>query len=215
MGFCYYNNIAIGAAHALARGLERVAIVDFDVHHGNGTQEIFQSDPGVLFISTHQFPYYPGTGAAGDTGRGEGIGYTVNVPLEAGATDHDYLSVFGGAVLPVLREFHPELILVSAGFDAHEQDPLAQMRVTTEGFRRLTGMLRDAADRLCGGRLVLVTEGGYALSALAASLDAALQVLEGAAVETVSSDSLRPATGRADRALTAVRAAQGRRWHEL
>ena len=215
MGFCFYNNVAVGAAHARTRGVERVAIVDYDVHHGNGTQEIFESDPRVLYVSAHQFPFYPGTGAAVETGKGDGRGFTVNLPLEAGATDGDYLVVFERAVLPVLNQFQPELLLVSAGFDAHEQDPLAQMRMTTEGFRRMTGMLRDAADRLCRGRLVLVTEGGYALSALGASLDAALQVLEGGQAETMPTTPLRPATGRADRALTAVRTAQGGRWHEL
>lgn len=215
MGFCLYSNVAVAAAHALAQGLQRIAVVDYDVHHGNGTQEIFYADPRLLFVSVHQFPFYPGTGAVDEIGSGEGAGMTVNIPLEAGATDGDYLAVFERAVLPVLHEYEPELLLVSAGFDAHERDPLAQMRVTAEGFRRIAGLLRDAADRLCGGRVVLATEGGYALDAFAASLDATLQVLEGAEAATQPDDALRRPTGRADRALTALRVAQAGRWHEL
>src|SRR5205085_3897064 len=125
MGFCLFNNVAIAAAAALARGLDRVAIVDIDVHHGNGTQWIFYDDPRVLYVSTHQFPFYPGTGAADETGVRGGAGFTVNVPLEAGATDADYDLVYRAAVAPVLEQFEPQLLLVSAGFDAHEQDPLA------------------------------------------------------------------------------------------
>jgi acetoin utilization deacetylase AcuC-like enzyme len=215
MGFCFYSNVAIGAAHALARGAARVAVVDYDVHHGNGTQEIFHADPRVLFVSVHQSPFYPGTGGVDEIGAGEGAGTTVNVPLDAGATDGDYLAVFERAVVPIVSEYAPELLLVSAGFDAHEADPLAQMRVTAEGFRRMTGLLRDTADRVCGGRLVLATEGGYALSALAASLDGALQVLEGADAATKPAGALRAPTGRADRALAALRAAQTGRWHAL
>jgi acetoin utilization deacetylase AcuC-like enzyme len=126
MGFCLYNNVAAGAAHALALGLERVVVMDYDVHHGNGTQWIFYDDPRVLYISTHQYPYYPGTGAATDVGRGNGEGYTVNVPLEAGATDGDYEEVFRTIVIPVIDQFRPEMLLISAGFDAHELDPLGR-----------------------------------------------------------------------------------------
>src|SRR4029079_7465460 len=125
MGFCLYNNVAVAAAHALSRGLARVAIVDIDVHHGNGTQWIFYDDPRVLYVSTHQFPFYPGTGAADETGAGKGTGYTVNIPLEAGATTADYWRVYSTIVAPVLQQFQPELLLISAGFDAHEDDPLA------------------------------------------------------------------------------------------
>jgi len=167
MGFCLYNNIAVGAAWARTRGLSRVAIVDYDVHHGNGTQWIFYADSAVLFVSSHQYPFYPGTGAATEIGEGAGTGFTVNFPLEAGATDADFDLVYRDAVIPVLREFGPELILVSAGFDAHERDPLGGMRMTTDGYGRLTARLLRAADDLCGGRIVFVTEGGYDLSALA------------------------------------------------
>lgn len=214
MGFCLYNNVAVAAAHALARGAGRVAVVDIDVHHGNGTQAAFFDDPRVLFVSLHQFPFYPGTGSAREVGRGEGRGYTVNVPLEAGATDGDYLRVMETVVEPVLHQFHPELLLVSAGFDAHEDDPLAQMRVTTAGFGLLVGRLCAAADALCGGGLVAVTEGGYALPALAAGLDLTTDLLAGL-VAVPDTTGLRPATGRADRAVAEVRAAHGARWHGL
>jgi acetoin utilization deacetylase AcuC-like enzyme len=177
MGFCLFNSIAVAAAHARASGLSRVAIVDYDVHHGNGTQWSFYDDSSVLFISSHQFPYYPGTGAAHDTGTGPGKGFTVNLPLEAGATDADYELVYQRLALPILRQFAPELILVSAGFDAHGRDPLAGMRLTTNQFGRLTALIADVANDVCGGRVVALTEGGYDLHALAASLGTAMQVL--------------------------------------
>jgi acetoin utilization deacetylase AcuC-like enzyme len=168
MGFCFYNSIAVGAADARARGLSRIAVVDYDVHHGNGTQWMFYDDPSVLFVSSHQYPFYPGTGAAGETGRGAGVGYTVNLPIEVGATDADFDAVYREAVIPALQQFEPELILVSAGFDAHELDPLAGMRMTTAGYGQLTARLLAAADELCDGRIVFVTEGGYDTGALAA-----------------------------------------------
>jgi acetoin utilization deacetylase AcuC-like enzyme len=167
MGFCLYNNVAVGAAYARARGLERVAILDYDVHHGNGTQWIFYEDPSVLFVSSHQYPFYPGTGAAGETGKDTGLGFTVNFPLEAGATDADLDLVYREGAIPVVRQFRPQIILVSAGFDAHERDPLGGLRMTTEGYATLTSRILNAADHLCEGRVVLVTEGGYDTSALA------------------------------------------------
>ncbi len=177
MGFCLYNNVAIGAAHARAQGARKVAIVDYDVHHGNGTQHLFEADPSVLYISTHQYPYYPGTGAAGEIGRGPGQGFTVNLPLEVGAVDEDYRLVFDEVVVPVLRQFEPDLLMISAGFDAHERDPLAGMRLTTPSFGAMTMALRKVAEECCRGRVVAVTEGGYDLQALAASLDAAIEAL--------------------------------------
>jgi acetoin utilization deacetylase AcuC-like enzyme len=168
MGFCFYNSVAVGAAAARAAGVSRVAIVDYDVHHGNGTQWMFYDDPSVLFLSSHQYPFYPGTGAATEIGRGAGSGYTVNLPMEVGATDADYDLVYRHVVIPVLEQFRPELLLVSAGFDAHELDPIAGMRMTSEGYANLTTQLLKAADRLCGGRVVFVTEGGYDTGALAA-----------------------------------------------
>jgi acetoin utilization deacetylase AcuC-like enzyme len=211
MGFCLFNNVAIAAAHARASGLARVAIVDYDVHHGNGTQWSFYPDPSVLFISSHQFPYYPGTGAAAETGTGAGHGFTVNLPLDAGATDADYDLVYERVALPVLRQFEPDLILLSAGFDAHQRDPLAGMRLTTGHFGRLTASIAAVADKVCGGRLVALTEGGYDLEALADSLAAALRVLGGeAAVE----DFVRPdgAAPRGEACLRSVTPEIGRFW---
>jgi acetoin utilization deacetylase AcuC-like enzyme len=167
MGFCLYNNIAVGAAAARAKGITRIAIVDYDVHHGNGTQAMFFHDPSVLFISSHQYPFYPGTGAADEIGAGEGTGFTVNLPMESGATDADYDLVYREAVLPVLAAYRPQLLMVSAGFDAHERDPLAGMRMTADGYNRLTARLIAAADELSEGRIIFVTEGGYDTSALA------------------------------------------------
>ena len=177
MGFCVYNNVAIGAALALARGLSRVAVVDFDVHHGNGTQWSFYDDPRVLFISTHQSPFWPGTGAAADAGQGDGEGFTINVPMAAGCGDADYALVFDEIILPVLNQFAPEMLLVSAGFDAHERDPLASMKVTTDGFRRMVDDLWSLASARCEGRLVAVTEGGYDLQALGQGLDQTVEAL--------------------------------------
>jgi acetoin utilization deacetylase AcuC-like enzyme len=179
MGFCLYNNIAVGAAHARAQGVKRVAIVDYDVHHGNGTQHMFESDPDILYISTHQYPYYPGTGAADEIGRGAGQGFTVNLPLEAGAVAEDFQRVFAEIVCPVLRQFEPDLLMLSAGFDAHEHDPLGGMRLDAEAFAAMTMELRKVAEEHARGRLVAVTEGGYDLAALASCLDATIQTLHG------------------------------------
>lgn len=180
MGFCLLNNVAVAAADAIARGVPRVAIVDIDVHHGNGTQAMFETDPRVLYVSTHQWPCYPGTGAVDETGRGDGEGFTVNVPLPPGCTDAEYDLAFARVVVPVLRAFDPGLLFVSAGFDAHEMDPLARMRVSEAGFDAMTRRLVAAADTSCEGRLVLVTEGGYYLPALGASLHAVLGAMVGA-----------------------------------
>jgi acetoin utilization deacetylase AcuC-like enzyme len=177
MGFCLFNNIAVGAAYARTRGLSRVAIVDIDVHHGNGTQWIFYEDPSVLYVSTHQYPFYPGTGAANETGRGAGAGTTLNLPLEAGATDADYDRLFRERINPTLADFVPEMLFVSAGFDAHARDPLASMRVTTAGYRRMLDYLWTTASAVAGGRLVAVTEGGYDLQALQECLTETVDVL--------------------------------------
>jgi acetoin utilization deacetylase AcuC-like enzyme len=176
MGFCLYSNIAVGAAYARSRGCARVAIVDYDVHHGNGTQWIFYEDPTVLFVSSHQFPFYPGTGAASEKGRGAGLGYTLNLPLAVGTEDAEIERQYAEQVIPALREFKPDLLMVSAGFDAHERDPLGQLRLTTAGIGRLTKMLLDAADELCAGRAVIVTEGGYDLGAIEDCLREVLRV---------------------------------------
>jgi acetoin utilization deacetylase AcuC-like enzyme len=175
MGFCLYNSIAIGAAYARSRGCARVAIVDYDVHHGNGTQWSFYEDPTVLFVSSHQYPFYPGTGAASEKGRGAGLGFTLNLPLAAGTQDAEIERKYTEQVLPALRSFKPDLLMISAGFDAHELDPLGQLRMTTAGFERLTKMLLAEADALCKGRVVLVTEGGYDLTAIAQCLNTVIK----------------------------------------
>jgi len=198
MGFCLFNNVAVAAAHARTLGAERVAIVDFDVHHGNGTQHQFEDDPSVLYVSLHQWPYYPGTGASAETGVGAGRGFTVNLPLEAGAVDADYRLVFDEVVVPVLRQFKPDVLLVSAGFDAHERDPLANMRLTTASFGAMTSELGRLAEECCQGRMALVTEGGYDLRALAASLDTVVKVLASPISEPQWPKSdVAPARGRA------------------
>jgi acetoin utilization deacetylase AcuC-like enzyme len=174
MGFCLYNNVAIGAAYARSRGCERVAILDYDVHHGNGTQRTFYEDPTVLFVSSHQYPFYPGSGGADETGRGAGVGFTLNLPLAAGTRDAEVIARYEQEALPLVERFRPSLMMVSAGFDADERDPLAGLRMTSAGFRSLTALLVSAADRLCGGRMVLVTEGGYDLTALEEGLQAVI-----------------------------------------
>jgi acetoin utilization deacetylase AcuC-like enzyme len=183
MGFCLFNNIAVAAAHARARGAARVAIVDYDVHHGNGTQHMFESDPSVLYVSLHQFPFYPGTGAAGEIGSGAGTGFTVNLPLEVGSVDDDYRVAFSEMVIPVLRQYAPDVLLVSAGFDAHERDPLAGMRLTSAAFGAMTMELRKVAEECSQGRMVLMTEGGYDLRALTESLEAAMESLAASTAE--------------------------------
>ena len=178
MGFCLYSNIAVAAAALRAAGAARVAIVDIDVHHGNGTQAIFYEDPTVFFVSSHQYPYYPGTGAERETGAGAGAGATLNMPMEAGTTDAQFLAAYRERAVPALDVFRPDVLLVSAGFDAHELDPLGGLRVTTEGYRQTVAMLAEAARRLCGRRIALVTEGGYHLGALRACIEAAIAVLD-------------------------------------
>ncbi|MCP3904066.1 MAG: histone deacetylase [Planctomycetes bacterium] len=173
MGFCLFNNIAIAAADAVRRhGCRRVLVIDWDVHHGNGTQDILYERPDVLFISTHQRPLYPDTGAVGEIGAGAGRGYTVNLPLPPGQTDADYLALFRRIVVPIAHSYEPELVLVSAGFDAHARDPLADMRLSAEGFAALLAEVRDIAERHAKGRLALILEGGYDLRSLAHSVNA-------------------------------------------
>jgi acetoin utilization deacetylase AcuC-like enzyme len=177
MGFCLYNNVAVAAAALRAHGADRVAIVDFDVHHGNGTQAIFYADPTVFYASSHQYPFYPGTGAVDEKGSGAGLGFTLNVPLAAGTKDEVFLAAYSSGILPAVEAFRPDVLLVSAGFDAHERDPIAGMKMTSSGFEQLMRAIRRTADRVCAGRSLWITEGGYHLGALRECLDAAVRVL--------------------------------------
>lgn len=179
MGFCLFNTMAIGARYLQRlHGGKKVLIMDWDVHHGNGTQDAFYDDPSVLFISTHQYPYYPGTGAIHETGIHAGEGYTINVPLPAGCGNDEYLRVFKDIVIPSTKKFEPEWILVSAGFDAHRRDPLGGMAVTEAGFARMGRELIKLADQYAGGKIAFLLEGGYDLSSLRNSVAAVLEVMQ-------------------------------------
>jgi acetoin utilization deacetylase AcuC-like enzyme len=175
MGFCLFNNAAV-AARAVQReaGVERLLILDWDVHHGNGTQHTFEADPSVLYVSTHQFPFYPGTGSAGEIGIGRGEGATLNVPMPAGCGDAEYVGVFQHVLAPAARAFRPDYWIVSCGFDAHADDPLAGMRVTQAGYAAMTAIVRSLADEISGGRMLFVLEGGYALRGLREGMEAVL-----------------------------------------
>jgi acetoin utilization deacetylase AcuC-like enzyme len=179
MGFCLFNTMAVGAEY-LKRvyGAKKILIMDWDVHHGNGTQAAFYDDPTVLFISTHQFPFYPGSGAVNEIGVGAGEGFTINVPLPAGCTDAEYLQVFQDIVVPAAEKFQPEWILVSAGFDPHRRDPLAGMNVTEEGFGAMARSLLGLADRFADGRIAFLLEGGYDLAGLRDSVAAVLAAMQ-------------------------------------
>jgi len=178
MGFCIFNNVAIAAKFALSNfNLSRVLIADFDVHHGNATQEIFYADPRVLYFSTHQYPFYPGTGWMDEIGTGEGEGFTVNFPMNAGWGDEEYLRAYNEVLVPVARRFQPQLILVSAGFDPHWADRIAMMQVSVSGFAQIVLVLKRLADELCQGRLVFTLEGGYNLQVAASSVKATFDVL--------------------------------------
>jgi acetoin utilization deacetylase AcuC-like enzyme len=180
MGFCLFSNVAIGAAYALQRHkLSRVLVVDFDVHHGNGTQKAFYDRREVLYVSTHQFPLYPGTGDVPEIGEGEGKGFTVNLPLPARTEDSTYNLLFEKVIRPVALAYQPEIILVSAGYDAYVDDPLAGMEVTPEGFAAISQSLLTIATEVCGGKLIFVLEGGYHLKGLQQSALRSLDVLTG------------------------------------
>lgn len=180
MGFCLINNIAVAARQAITRmGLERVAIVDYDVHHGNGTQDIFYQDPNILYISSHAYPFYPGTGTVDEIGTNEGQGTTLNLPLPLGLGDKGYQRAFEQVVIPALHQWKPQAILVSAGYDAHWNDPIGHMILSVSGYAQMTKMLFDAAAEICNGRIIFVLEGGYNLASLGHCVVSTLQVLSG------------------------------------
>ena len=180
MGFCFFNNIAIGARYLrAAHGLDRILIVDWDVHHGNGTQRSFYADKSVLYLSLHQYPHYPGTGAVNEAGVADGLGYTVNIPLPGGYGDDEYATAFHRIVDPVSRQFAPQFVLISAGFDAHRSDPLSQMRLSDDGFAAMTRSLLAVARDHAGGKCVAVLEGGYDLDALPQAVSRVLDELGG------------------------------------
>jgi acetoin utilization deacetylase AcuC-like enzyme len=205
-GFCLFNNIAIATKYALDKyKLERILIVDFDVHHGNGTQDTFYDNPQVMYISTHQYPFYPGSGAIDETGGGDAKGTNINIPLPAGCGDEEYLKAYEQIIVPLARRFNPQLILVSAGYDPHWADPLASMEVSTSGFGQMAGTIKSLADEFCGGRLAITLEGGYNLDALAASVKATFDALLGNSIEDPLGQSPRRSQVDLDRLLGTVR----------
>jgi len=189
MGFCIFNNVAIAAKHAQAKGLTKILIVDSDVHHGNGTNAVFYSDRSVLYFSTHQFPHYPGTGRATEIGSDGAEGTKVNVPLPSGTGDEGYVMVFKEILKPIALEFKPDIILVSAGHDTHKDDPLGGMRMTSAGFGAIASVVKEIADDCCQGRIAATLEGGYNLAAQAEAVVAELRAFQGASYNIQGTDT--------------------------
>ena len=216
MGFCLFNNVAVAAQWALDRhGLERVMIVDFDVHHGNGTNDIFAADPRVLFVSIHESPLYPGTGPATDVGTGSGVGFNVNLPVASESGDETYVGMIEAIAVPLAGVFRPQLLLVSAGFDAHRDDPLATCTVTEDGFAAMTGLLRDAGAEL-GVPVAAVLEGGYGLDGLARSLRVSMEALAAPAGSAVAVELRGAGSGEAwTPTVRGARARVAKRWPAL
>jgi acetoin utilization deacetylase AcuC-like enzyme len=212
MGFCLLNHVAVAAAYARARhGLERVAIVDYDVHHGNGTQDAFYADAGVLYVSTHEYPFYPGTGAAEETGEGAGRGFNINVPMPHGSGDAEHQQAFAEIVMPALRRYQPRLILVSAGYDAHFADDIAYQRLSVDGYGALVAMVKGAADELCDGRVVAALEGGYHLTALPWCVRRTIEILGDrvAAPDPLGAADASPPSAGFDKTLALVKRLHG------
>ena len=215
MGFCLLNNVAVAAAAARARGAARVSIIDWDVHHGNGTQDIFWDDPTVQYLSVHQFPYYPGSGAPTEIGGPNAQGATVNVGLPSGSGDAEYLAAFDHVFVPAITAFKPDLVLVSAGFDAFEHDPLAGMRVTFAGFAAMARRLRGVADKVANGRIIAVLEGGYDLDGLAGGMTQVLTALLAQRADRPEPIAPLPVAGSARAAIDATLAAHAASGHPI
>ena len=218
MGFCLFNNISVAALHAIrTRGLKRVLIVDFDLHHGNGTQTAFYTSPEVLYVSTHQWPHYPGTGSLEETGREAGEGFTLNAPMSAGMGDAEYLSIFRSIIGPVAREYAPQLVLVSAGFDSYFRDPLGSMGLTERGYAALTREILSISDATCGGKAVFALEGGYHLPGLEQSTVSVLEVMAGFSQgeENCEPGSQAKFEKQAKSLMAAIRETHSRFWKSL
>ncbi|MDY6863592.1 MAG: histone deacetylase [Thermodesulfobacteriota bacterium] len=215
MGFCLFNNVAIAAMYGIKKySWKKVLIVDWDLHHGNGTQNSFYDKDQVLYFSTHQYPYYPGSGGYNEVGEGKGAGFTVNIPLAGEQGDHDFLSIFQEILYPIGKEYSPDIVLVSVGFDTYFEDPLGSMNVTPEGYALLTDVLLQLARECCGGKVILVLEGGYHLKGLAASVLSVLKKLlssDGDLKELMPAD-LMPSTITV---LNQVKKVLGKFWHNI
>jgi acetoin utilization deacetylase AcuC-like enzyme len=216
MGYCIFNNVAIGAMAARRiMGLSRVMVVDWDLHHGNGTQHVFEHDPTVFFFSSHQFPHYPGTGHLTETGLGPGEGRTMNVPLPRGCGDGEFAAIYRRLLVPVARAFGPELILVSAGFDIHAADPLGAMMVSPVGFAGLTRLMLDLAGQICHGRVVFCLEGGYEADAVAEGAMAMIDELTGRTTTDLDALALTADASRIGMVIHRCIRVHGRFWKEL